>query len=524
MELSTDILIAGAGCGGIAAALSAARLGKRVILTEPTGWVGGQLTAQAVPPDEHPWVETTGVTATYRQMRNTVRDRFRNQPGVSPATRRLARLNPGDGWVSNLCAEPPLIHAVLLEMLAPYRANDQLRLLTNHQPAKLEVEGDQIKAVEFASTRGEDPLTVQARYILDATEEGDLLPLSGCEHIIGAESRQETAEPHALDGPANRLDQQAITWCAALEWCPGENHGIARPADYNFWSSYQAPFWPGPQLGWVTQDPETGGPLNRPLFGVDSEKDLWRFRRIRRGDRFWPPLADITLVNWPQVDYWLVPVTGEGEDLRKQRLEAAKGLTLSFIYWLQQEAPRPDGGRGFPGLRLSGQALGTQDGLAAAPYIRESRRIQAEFTVLEQHVGVEARAGFHESESFPDSVGVGSYRIDLHPSPAGRGYLDIATYPFQIPLGALIPVRIENLVAAGKCLGVTHITNGCFRVHPVEWNIGEAAGTLAAFALQQQQPPRAIRRQAKSLRNYQELLAQLGVQLHWPEKIRRQAR
>jgi hypothetical protein len=38
--------------------------------------------------------------------------------------------------------------------------------------------------------------------------------------------------------------------------------------------------------------------------------------------------------------------------------------------------------------------------------------------------------------------------------------MDISSYPFQIPLGALLPVRVDNLTAGGKCLGVTHITNG----------------------------------------------------------------
>ena len=48
----------------------------------------------------------------------------------------------------------------------------------------------------------------------------------------------------------------------------------------------------------------------------------------------------------------------------------------------------------------------------------------------------------------------------------------------------MIPVRVENLLPGGKNLGVTHITNGAFRVHPVEWNVGEAAGILAAFCLE----------------------------------------
>ena len=56
-----------------------------------------------------------------------------------------------------------------------------------------------------------------------------------------------------------------------------------------------------------------------------------------------------------------------------------------------------------------------------------------------------------------------------------RAYIDISSLPFQVPLGALIPRRVENLLPACKNLGTTHITNGCYRLHPVEWAIGEAA-------------------------------------------------
>ena len=52
--------------------------------------------------------------------------------------------------------------------------------------------------------------------------------------------------------PADPTDQQAITWCAALEWLPGEHHTLERPAGYEFWRSYRADIWPGPQLGWTT--------------------------------------------------------------------------------------------------------------------------------------------------------------------------------------------------------------------------------------------------------------------------------
>src|SRR5262249_25676316 len=153
-------------------------------------------------------------------------------------------------------------------------------------------------------------------------------------------------------------------------------------------------------------------------------------------------------------------------DEAARNLKRAKQLSLSLLYWLQTEIPRPGGGQGWPGLRLRRDIVGTGDGLAKYPYIRESRRIQAEFTAFEQHLG----------EHFPDSVGIGSYRIDPHPSTGGDNYIDVAAPPFEIPLGALIPKRVENLLAAAKNIGVTHITNGCYRLHPVEWNIGESAG------------------------------------------------
>jgi len=90
--------------------------------------------------------------------------------------------------------------------------------------------------------------------LIEATEEGDLLPLARCESLLGAESVASTGEPHALPGLSDPQDQQAITWCAALEWRPGEDHTIDRPRSYDSWQSYQADFWPGPQLGWRTQE------------------------------------------------------------------------------------------------------------------------------------------------------------------------------------------------------------------------------------------------------------------------------
>jgi hypothetical protein len=488
-----------------------------VILTEETDWIGGQLTAQAVPPDEHPWIERFGCTRTYRELRDRIRDHYRRHLPLTARARRLRRLNPGNGWVSRLCHEPRVALAVLEEMLAPHVHRERVTVLTRHRLESAETTGDRVEAVQVRDLETGDLVTVTAFYFLDGTDVGDLLPLAGVEYVTGAESGGDTGEPHALDGPPEPLDIQSITVCFAMDHLEGEDHTIPEPPGYRFWREYRAEFWPDRHLSWVTPDPKTLAPVENTLFPVDDRPSLWTYRRIadRRNFLAGAYRSDITVVNWPQNDFWLGPVYEVDEAEASRNLDRARDLSLSLLYWLQTDAPRPDGGRGYPGLRPRPDVTGTGDGLAKAPYIRESRRIRAEFTVLEQHVGVEAREG-RPPERFADSVGVGAYRIDLHPSTGGRSYIDIAAWPFQIPLGALIPVRVENLLPACKNIGTTHVTNGCYRLHPVEWNVGEAAGLLAAHCMAEKLVPRQVRDGGSRLGGFQALLTRMGVELAWP--------
>ncbi len=262
-------------------------------------------------------------------------------------------------------------------------------------------------------------------------------------------------------------------------------------------------------------------------FDPVAATGYFRYRRIvdRKNFTAGTYAGDVSLVNWPQNDYLPGNPFECAPDVAAKHIASAKQLSLSLLYWLQTKCPRPDGGEGWPGLRLRPDIVGTEDGLAKYPYIRESRRIRAEFTVLEQHVGADARAALLGqpadkvvAESFPDSVGIGSYRIDLHPSTGGDNYIDVASLPFQIPLGALVPRRVENLLPACKNLGVTHITNGCYRLHPVEWNIGEAVGALAAFCTAKKCAPREVRAKPAFLKEFQGQLTDQGVRLTWPAK------
>ena len=135
-ERATDILIVGGGTGGVAAALAALRLGRRVILSEETDWIGGQLSAQAVPPDEHPWIEQTGATHSYMQFAEGVRDYYRRHYPLTEAARSIVNLNPGNGNVSRLCHEPRAALAVMEAMLAPWCSSGQLEILAPVRPGQ----------------------------------------------------------------------------------------------------------------------------------------------------------------------------------------------------------------------------------------------------------------------------------------------------------------------------------------------------------------------------------------------------
>jgi hypothetical protein len=185
--------------------------------------------------------------------------------------------------------------------------------------------------------------------------------------------------------------------------------------------------------------------------------------------------------------------------------------------------------------------MGTVHGLSKYPYMREGRRIigrpyrgyREGFTVSEVDISrVNYRDEYYKntlspvtyrqlwtvidgleaigdksvdidqlkrrtrSTIYPDSVGIGHYAIDFHPcmseSPAekpgnteregerrGAGQ----AYPFQIPLRAMIPQKIDNLIVAGKSIATSHIAAAAYRVHSFEWSSGAAAGMTAAFVL-----------------------------------------
>jgi hypothetical protein len=550
--LHTQVLIVGATTGGVAAALACARNGIDCVIAEETRWIGGQLTSQGVPPDENAWIEGNGpnapsafrgCTASYTEMRESVRCWYRQHRPLKPGIASDPLLNPGKGWVSRLCAEPRVIEGVLRSMIGAGAGAAHITLRTNSVMIRAEHRDDRVVSTSFRDTLTGDITEIHASFFLDATDLGDLIDATETESLIGAEGSHVFGELHGRTDLApgqdfDERDQQAFSWCFAMEHRPGEDHTIDRPDSYGFWRDYvpaMSPPWTGPLLSWTvpSHDAKSGRTLAMtpwPDGPSDGAWELWRYRRIvdraSYTDDHARDFPDVCLVNWVQMDHWEHVLLGATREERESACQAARDQSRCLLYWMQHDAPRHDGGTGYPGLKLRGDELGTTDGFAISPYIREPRRLLARTMLTEAHVGTQQRreAGAKNQsatkwgvgETFVDSIAIGHYPIDLHPTAAGRNNVYVPAAPFRVPISSLVPVRMRNLISSGKAMGVSHVANGCTRLHPVEWGVGEAAGLLAAWCIINATEPHAVCDDPTSISGLQSKAVEQGMPIAWP--------
>ncbi len=502
------IAIIGDSLGAVACAIALGRLlapGQQVVMVTQAAWLGGQVTNQGVSAlDEHQYVELSGTTtAGYHDFRRRIRTYYQ-QKYHAPATMPISvlganmPLNPGDAWVSRLAFDPR-IGAEILESMLPAQV---ARL--HGQAISAEVIDGRIANLQIQTHTGE--VSLSADYYIDATDLGDLLPLTGMRYITGAEAQADTGE---ADAPfiARPDEIQSFTYCFAVEYRPGEDHTIPAPQGYETFRFAQ-PYTLAP----VGHD---GEPVVYRMFEDSPQGNLpfWTYRRIHAAD--WLGGNDIALINWVSNDYFGGDITNASPQARQRHLDEARRLSLGFLYWLQTACPRDEGGYGYPEFKLRPDVMGTADGLSQMPYIRESRRIHALTRIVASDISAADNGGVR-ARHFADSGGIGWYSMDLHPCVGNRDASRYApTRPFQIPLGALLPTDAVNLIAGCKNIGTTHLTNGAYRLHPIEWAIGEMAATLAAHSLHTALTPREIWQIPEQLAAVQADLARGGCPLVW---------
>lgn len=512
-----DVLVVGGGLGGVAAAEALARQGLSVILTEPTSKLGGQLTAQAVPvPDENSYIEKFPGpgTRSYLALRAQIRARYARTPGIVAGREQ----NVGGAWVSRVSGEPAAWEGAIRERLATLGIR---RLLLRHQLVRIRrYPGN--NRVQFADLADLDTgriTRIGAQYLLDATEMGDALALAGCPWTVGQEARAEYDEP---DAPETARPEwiQSFTYCFGVRWIEnGPKPIVEPPVEYSYFKS----------LGEYTLGYDYSDARGRVYYKVFERVPggggpFWTYRRLIaaasfRNNSFYA--TDLSLINWRGNDFHEENPIGKPLDEQIRILARAKAFSLGFLHWLQTECPRDDGaGVGYPEMQIDPLRMDTPDGFAVHPYIRESRRLQAEFTLTENHLAPDpANPDKKTGEPFFDAVGIALYAMDIHPSRGEPPFLSRAL-PYHLPLGAFIPrAGPPNVLPAGKSLGATRLAASSARMHPTEWLCGEIAGHLAAFCLQRNVEPTAVRNTPDLLTAFQTRLRENGITTRWDEVL-----
>ena len=510
---SCAVVIVGAGMGGVSAAIEAAREGQTVCMTEPTLWIGGQMTSEGVSAfDDNRWIDTTGATLTYADLSHRIRAFYyaerRQSSGSVPDDRSLATFNPGNCWVSRLCFEPQRGVSILQELLQPYLSTGRVQLWLHTVPVRVSRTGRRIQSVLAYDLGNRQWLRLSGKYFVDASELGDLIQLSGLPYRVGAEAKSETGERDAADQADPKAIQSFTYPFLLLRASRGDaqEHEQAPPDYGDLKKKYTmvVDYGHGKLLtyGMFTQNPGTPG-------------SFWDYRRSIDALQFRPAAfaGDVSMINWDSNDYCDDRLLSGDPESQAEALQQAKRLSLGFAWWLKHDVERDDNsGQGYPDLELEREGMGSVDGLSQQPYIRESRRIIPLRTIVEESLADDFQKGARAA-LYPDSVGIGQYAIDIH-SCARKDFVSAAK-PYEIPLGALIARDADNLLAASKDIGTTHITNGAYRLHPTEWSIGEAAGATIAWALQRNLPPAAIDRSAVEIAGLQRLLVKQGHPIFW---------
>lgn len=530
--LSCSILVVGGSTAAYTAALVTARADLSVCLVQPIPIVGGQFTTQALPASDDGdllrhkagFGTVGGEYFAISRLQREFRDRQRQ---LQPVQGQVIS-NPGGGWVSPLCTSPVVSAIAMNEAIAPYLERGNLKLIPFAEPVQVltteTAEGRRrVTGVVFQDTQYQHRFTIQARVVIEATDLGDLLEIGQIPSRVGQETRTETGEEALPLRPLPEC-QQSFTFGAVIELTtPQQAMPIGAPSGYDQqpWllaREFEDSFWIRSHGQW---EPQPRGFLD--AYGI------FRYRRLVRNALEEKTVApgDVTVLNWGQHkhgeggpmlcgnDYRLGELVGVSRAERQRHIQQARDRARAYVHFLQT--------RGFA-LKPRGDLTWTTDGIALLPYIREARRGIALTTIRHEDVAKSFFPGQARARSFTDSVGIGQYHyLDLHGNDRqGHASLPgdkVIALPFTLPVGALVPMEVDGLILSSKSIGTTHITNAAYRMHPVEWAIGEASGYLAALSVWSGVQPRAIATREALVRKLQGLLTRNGMPIFWFDDI-----
>ncbi|HWP60419.1 MAG TPA: FAD-dependent oxidoreductase [Candidatus Acidoferrales bacterium] len=455
LAAETDVLVVGGGPAGLGAALGAAGASAGVVLAERYGFLGGNATAALVMP----------LMSFHTQKLRRAKpggtallpdDHGAGEPVLAGAVARLLeRLVRAGGAIAPSVQTGYVVpfDPEVFKLVALDLLDEAGVRFLFHALATEVIGGSAVRGVVFETKSG--PIVIRARVVIDCTGDGDVAARAGAPFEIGRQEDQ-LAQPMTLMFRVTEFERAAF-----------ENYVKKHPDQ-----------WRGVHGLWeLIRQATARGELQLAredmlFFATPHEREVSvNSTRVIRvlGTDVW----DLSYAEW---------------ESRRQMRQIADFLR-----------------RYVPGFE---KAYVVQSGVHVG--VRETRRIIGEYRLTADDI-LQAR-------KFPDVIARSAYPLDIH-SPEGRGTLLKRLPPgeaYDIPLGCLVPQKVEGILVAGRCISGTHEAHSSYRVMPVCMATGQAAGVCAALAVRRSVAPRAVAAgevQAELLRqgaNLRDLAAKRG--------------
>jgi hypothetical protein len=435
-NISVEVLVIGGGTGGTAAGIQAARNGAKTLIVEPTTMLGGMITAAGVSCTDGNNDFASGI---WQELREALYKHY-------------GKKNLATGWVSNTCFEPHVGDSIFKAWAVKEK---NLRVKYGFYLETILKKGNKVVGAKFRNDANDECINVTAQIIIDATELGDAFAMAGAAYDVGMDDPVISGEKDARR--KNNIIQD-LTWAAVLkDYGAGVDKTISKPLNYNAKKYYCCNLnAPCDSIAW------NGDKLKMLNYGKLPNKKY--------------------MLNWPAHgnDTYL-DVINESVEKRKEKYELAKQHTLGFIYFMQTEL-------GLKNIGLADDEL--DNGLALIPYNREGRRMKGVVRLNIEHL-----KNPYNYSLYKNGIAVGNYPVDHHHAQYPGKVPEIGFPPipaYNIPLGCLIPEKIEGLIVCEKGISVTNIVNGTTRLQPVVLLTGQAAGMLAAICVKEKKQPRNV--------------------------------
>ena len=497
MDKRYDVMVLGGTPGGIAAALTAARLGRRVALVEAHPHIGGMAASGLGKSDIENRAMIGGI---FREFTERVRAHYVRKYGEGHRNVALCR----DGY----CYEPSVAEAVFEAMLGE---QPRLEVFKGWRLASAEKSGNALTAVTLAYGSGLMEWHVRAGVFIDATYEGDLYAAAGAEYRLGRESREAFSEPHAgvvyydyqthefLPGTTGAADARlpAYTYRLCLTTDPANAHrmtepppGYDRAAYLGYFDDLAAGRLAGPKIV------KPGRGYHAPHFNT-----LMRALSVAE-----IPNGKVDANINPRPLGFPFPEENagyvEGDEAARAKIrERHRALVLGLLWFLQNDTEVPEAHRREANrFNLPKDEFADNGHFPFQLYVREARRLAGEYTLTEHDIT--GRTGDRAVRHHADAVAVGEFPIDSFPCRKRQpgdtrvlegylGMLDAFTRPYEIPYRVMIPRRVDGLIVP-VAASTTHVAYSSIRMEPTWMALGQAAGVAAHVALAENVPPRAV--------------------------------